>query len=281
MMLKRITNTNLSVEDVARIVGGPGQRDNPQYSCPGRSLALAGKELTLKYDNGEELRYVFTNGNSLEWRDGDGGAEIAFYEALELGEGVCLFFHLIGDTKPQRAMVTVLDFERSLVTSALSKLGNEKSAREVSRLFMMGYIDQGGVAPVKRHEAATDILQRSILWHYGDNLDVQQIYVSRLYSLSFDYNSPIGSMMMPAPGCLIRINDHVYIHSWVEVERSGRQGFTVMDLFAMKDVGCYFGINHEDRFEFFPFSGTGKLMGQLTKFDLPNGFNTVTGEVAR
>jgi hypothetical protein len=281
--MKRFSCTKLSAEEVERIVQTPPLRDHPLFTRPARSSALAGKALTLKYDNGETLSYTFRDNSTLEWRDGEGAAETTAYEALDLDGGIHLFFHLIGAVKPLRAMVTVLDFEQSLVTSALSVLGNEFSPREVSRLFMMGYIDPGkaGAVPAKRHEATTEILQRSILWHYGDNLDFQQIYVSRLYSLAFDYNTPMGSMMLPAPGSVLKVNEHTYIHSWIEVERTGRQGFTVMDLRRMKDAGCYFGINHEDKLEFFPFSGTGKLMGQLTNFGLPNGYNTVTEEVAR
>jgi hypothetical protein len=279
MPLRRFNYTKLSPEDVERIVqSAEPLRENPLYAKPAYSEVLVGKKLTLKYDNGEVLSYTFTDAHRLAWKDADGGEEKAYYEALDLGEGVVLFYHYIEGTKPQRALIVALDFAKNLTTAALSVIGNAFAPREVTRELMFGYIDQGGAVPEQRHEVTTELLQRSVLWHYGDNLDVQQIYVSRLYLLSFDYNTTSANMVMPAPTAYIKINDHTYIHSWMEVERSGRQGFSVINLHEMKDVGCYFGINREDRAEFFGYSGTGKLMGQFINFDLPNNYNTVFEE---
>jgi hypothetical protein len=282
MPLNRFTYTNLGAEDVARIVtSAPPLRENPLYAKPAYSGVLAGKKFTLKYDNGEILSYTVTDAHSLTWKDAESPGEEAYYEALDLGEGVVLFYHLIGGAKPQRALIVVLDLVKNLTTAALSVIGNAFAPREVTRELMFGYIDQGGKVPEQRHEITTELLQRSILWHYGDNLDVQQIYVSRLYLLSFDYNTTSANMVMPAPTAYIKINDHTYIHSWMEVERSGRQGFSVVNLHAMRDVGCYFGINREDRFEFFAYSGKGKLMGQFINFDLPNNYHEVFEEAAK
>jgi hypothetical protein len=285
--MKRFTYTNLTTGEVEAIVGsGTILRENPLYTKPVYSDALTGKAFTLRFDNGEVLSYSFKDPRNLTWKDGEGPDEKTYYEALDLGEGVVLFYHLIGGTNPQRALIVVLDFEQSLTTAALAVIGNPFAPREVTRDIMSGYIDLGASAsggagvPEKRHEVTTEILQRSVLWHYGP-LDEQYIYVSRLYSLSFDYNTANAGMLMPAPCSYLKINDHTYIHNWMEVERSGRLGFSVMNLHEMKIVGCTFGINRDDKLEFFGSSGKGELMGQFMNFDLPNYYHVKDGVLVK
>ncbi len=248
------------------------------YNAGGLSLyrppyyeGLAGQSLTLRYDNGRVLKYAFKDDHSLVWEDGnDGQPREEYYEALLADENVVFFEHIVKDSFPQQAFITVLELDTRLVTTFFSVIGNEVSTREVDRDIVFGFIDDGSAAPSARHSLTTELVGRSIIWTYSPTFSIQHIYASKWYSAFVDFNSFYGGMLLSSPCNYVKINDHVYIYSWVETEGAGVQGFALMNLYDMHDVGCFFGINGSSRFECYTFGAHGKYVGQLTNFDIPN-----------
>ncbi|MDR1531618.1 MAG: molybdenum cofactor biosynthesis F family protein [Clostridiales bacterium] len=231
---------------------------------------LAGKSLTLRYDNGVTLYYEFEDAHTLRWKNSEAGSSHAeYYEALTADDNVIFFVHTVAGTSPRQARMTVLETDTRLVTTFFAKIGNEISTREVDRDIVFGYIE-GGEAPEVRHSLTTELVGRSIVWTYSPSFSIQHIYASKWYSAFVDFNTFYGGMLLSSPCNYVKINDHVYIYSWVETEGAGIQGFALMNLFDMHDVGCFFGINGSGRFECYTFGAIGEYVGQLTNLDIPN-----------
>ena len=53
------------------------------------------------------------------------------------------------------------------------------------------------------------------------------------------------------------MNSHIYFFTWIEERAAGVQGFCLMDLAKMHDVGCFFGLNYDDEFENYMFGAKG------------------------
>jgi hypothetical protein len=263
-----------TTEEIAQIV-----RDSTDYRIGGLSAlrppfyeGLAGQALTLKYDNGVTHQYTFKDAHTLAWNEAGGGneAQDEYYEALTADEGVVFFVHILTGTVPQQARMVVLELDTGLVTAFFAKICNEISTREVDRDIVFGYIDYGKPASDARHSLTTELVGRSIIWTYSPAFSIQHIYASKWYSTFLDFNSFYGGMLLSSPTNYVKINDHIYIYSWVETEGAGIQGFALMNLFDMHDVGCFFGINGSGKFECYTFGAEGKCVGQLANLDIPN-----------
>lgn len=269
--MERYKYTQFTTEEIDEIVkntktykhGGLGE-NRPPFS-----QVLIGQKLTLRYDNGVVLKYNFINLHSLIWQEDGNGEHTEYYEALDVDDGITQVLHTRYGTVPQEAIIIVFDFNEGIITTFFSKIGNEFSPREVHRDIVFGYIDRKGEKPPeKRHSMTKDLIGKSIIWTYGEKFTIQHMYSSEWYSTFVDYNSFIGGLMLTSPCNYVKINDHVYIYSWVEIEAAGLQGFALMNLYEMHDVGCFFGINGNDKFECYTFGAEGKYAGQLTNFDI-------------
>ncbi|MDR1913601.1 MAG: molybdenum cofactor biosynthesis F family protein [Clostridiales bacterium] len=281
------TYPQFSEEEIDRIVknttvynqGGLASSRPPFYED------LAGKKYNIKYDNGFEFDYQFADAHKLYWKDTSGELKEEYYEALQADEHVILVVHIVKNTSPQQARMIVLEMNTGLVTTFFCKIGNEVSAREVDRDIVFGYFSPTGESPespestefsdsikptAARHSLTTNLVGRSIIWTYSPTFSIQHIYASKWYSAFVDFNSFYGGMLLSSPCNYVEINDHVYIYSWVETEGAGVQGFALMNLFDMHDVGCFFGINGDSKFECYTFGAIGKDVGQLTNLHLPN-----------
>ena len=260
-----------TVEEIGKIVeDSPGWRESTlTHHRPPFYEGLAGRTLTLTMDEGGPVHYVFADAHTLTWRRRPGGQpRQEYYEALEVDEGIVLLVHILRGTLPQQAWLSVLDFPAGLVTTFFCQIGNDISTREVDRDIVFGVIE-GGPAAAARHSLTTELVGRSILWNYTPNFSIQHIYASQYYSVFADINTFYGCMLLGSPCNYVKISDHVYIYSWVETEGAGIQGFALMNLHRMHDVGCFFGINGGGRFECCTFGAKGRCVGQLTNFDVP------------
>ena len=266
-----------TVEEIDRII-----RESKPYNVGGLGGnrpplcgELIGQTITLRYDNGTALIYEFKDLNTLTWRhEGCAQANEEYYEALKPDEHVVFFEHIVEGSRPQEARMVVWDTDTRLVTTFFVRVGNEFSTREVDRDIVFGYADGGGEAPAERQSLTEDLVGRSIIWTYSPSFTIQHIYASKWYSAFVDFNTFYGGQLLDSPCNYVKINDHVYIYSWIETEAAGVQGFALMNLYTMHDVGCFFGINGSGRFECYTFGATGEYVGQLTNLSIPNDMKT-------
>jgi hypothetical protein len=232
---------------------------------------LDSKTIAIHFDNGISLTYAFKNAHTLVWKHSESDQlNEEYYEALQADQNVVLIAHIIQGSRPQRARMIVWETDTNLVTAFFAKIGNEFSTREVDRDIVFGYVDCGNDVPRKRHCLTEDLVGRSIIWTYSPEFTIQHIYASKCYSAFVNFTTYYGGMLRDAPCNYVKINDHVYIYSWVETEGSGVQGLALMNLHTLHDVGCFFGINGESRFEFYTFGAVGEYAGQLTNLNIPN-----------
>ena len=262
-------------EDIARIV-----RESTEYWKGGLSAnrppfetCLAGKELTLRFDERGPIHYRFEDDHKLTWTDEEQPEpKEEYYECLRADDEVLFFLHILRGTRPQRARLIIWSTDTNRVTMFACKIGNQFSPREVDREILFGYADRGTPPTGEPHSLTDDLIGKSIIWTYGPNFTIQHIYASRWYSAFVDYNSPIGGAMLDSPCNYVKINDHVYIYSWIEIEGAGVQGFALMNLWTMHDVGCFFGINGSGHFECYTFGAVGEYAGQLANLTFPHEF---------
>jgi hypothetical protein len=241
-------------------------------SRPAFDESLSGQTLELRFDAGRALSYRFKDAHSLSWFE-NGAEHPEYYEALKADDNTLLVVHKLDGADPVQAHILVLETDKRLVTAFFSRIGNAVSTREVERDVAFGYIEEHGKdAPQARHSLTRDLVGRSIIWTYGPQFTIQHIYASEWYSCFVDFNSFIGGAVLSSPCNYVKINDHLYIYSWVESEGAGIQGFALMNLLDMHDVGCFFGINGSGQFECYTFGASGKDAGCTANLFIPNDY---------
>lgn len=228
-----------------------------------------GKAFSIVLDNGNIFDYTFEDIHTLRWSmPGRIDVSEEYYDALKADEEVILLVHIIKGSRPQQSRIISIDLETKLVTAFLCKIGNEVSTREVDRDIVFGYLLGEGEPPAERHSITTELVGKSILWTYTPEFTIQHLYASPSYSCFVDFNTFYGGLVLSSPTNYVKLNDHIYIYSWIETEGAGVQGFALMNLHEMHDVGCFFGINGSSQFECYTFGAIGNYVGQLSNSDL-------------
>lgn len=212
---------------------------------PPFSDRLSGKEVKILLDGGEQYLYRFTGKNELKWSGPDGEVHEEYYEALEAPgeEEIYMVQHYCRKSAPPGAHTLVLDFRSGLVTMCIATVGVPRSAREVGREFLFGIMD-GFEDCGKRHGFTEELVGRSILWtyHEKEQVKVKHIYTAPLY-YTYIMTGENGSCWVASnPADYVKINDHMYIFSFVEERQAGTQGFFLINMELLHDVGSFFGV---------------------------------------
>jgi hypothetical protein len=236
---------------------------------PEFSLKLAGKNLTLRSDDGPTIKYSFIDRHKLIWDSGEGERE-EYYEAFQIDKSIFLVAYLIKDSRPATSVTAVLDIEMNLMTLIISTMGTPLAARYVGQKIYHGVIESEGTrySLAWRHHPTRELVGGSMGWSYRDDICSQHIYGSP-YSIAWVIlNGPGTGLLGTAPCKYYKINDHVYLYSWVETFGSGQQGVVLMNLHLMHDVGTFYGITHGQRFEFYAYGARGYNLGSYNTKDL-------------
>ena len=231
---------------------------------------LAGTECTLRYDNGgPAIRHRFIDDHKLVWNEEGGEEHEEYYEALQIDRQVFLLAYLRRGSRPATSFTCVLDLEMNLTTLILSSMGTKFAARDVEQRIWHGVIDRGVPVPMGwRHHATRDLVGRSMGWSYRDNMASQHIFGSP-YSIAWVIlTGPGNGLLGCAPCKYFKINDHMYLYSWVETQGSGQQGVVLMNLQTMHDVGTFYGIHHGQAFEFYTYGARGYNLGSYDTKEL-------------
>ncbi len=107
---------------------------------------LAGKELTVRCDDGAAWNYSFDGGEKLRWRkEGETQWHSESYRAFEADEALIFFSHMHSGTRPAESVQIVLDFANGLATCVNSRMGSEYMANEVGYRIVFGVIEMKGL----------------------------------------------------------------------------------------------------------------------------------------
>lgn len=244
-----------------------------QYRLP-FSFELAGKVTDLVFDDGKELLIQWLDGSTMSYSENGAPAIIQKYECLKAENNIYLILSEKPNSSPREAMILVLDLAARLVTGNFVKQGAlSAKPHVVTREVRFGYIDAPGKpVPADRHAFTEDLVGKKIRWTYNPTFDVVHVYRTPThYRWAF---SPKTRKNLPADGKLnkdfvnkldepciyIKINDHMYVFSWIEEEGSGTEGFALMNVDRMNDVGCFWGNNPDGGREAYMFSAYGEVI---------------------
>lgn len=159
---------------------------------------------------------------------------------------------------PPQAKTLVIDANVGLVTLCEAHFGNGIEAREVAHHFMFGRIE-GFSDPGYRHHFTSKMVGKAIYWTYHDGMPpIKHIYSSEYY---YTYVMQFGDRcwMASNPADFIEIRDNLYIFSFIEERQAGTQGFFLINLDTLRDVGSFLGINTQGNFECYTVGAKGKM----------------------
>ncbi len=203
---------------------------------------LAGKTLTLRYDEGPVMDYRFDDAETLNWRkDGAAGWTKARYQAWESAPGVILFGHLLDGSPDHDGHIVVVDFDQGLATCFNGRLNTPWFANEAGVRVLFGVVEMEGLVPPKyvRHQFTDELLGRALSWNYGPGLTSMHLYATP-HSMSWIIftDSGAGGLEWSGPAGFVKIRDGIYFLYWLEEACNGTLGTILVNMRTMRDVGA-------------------------------------------
>jgi len=204
---------------------------------------LAGKELTLRYDNGTAIDYRFDEIQKLRWRR-EGAGESAWreerYESWESAPGVIMFGHLLSGAPDHDALSIVVDFDQALVTCLHGTMGTPYIGNEAAVKTLFGVVEMAGLTPPKyrRHQYTDELVGRAVTWNYSPGLTSMHLYATP-HSLSWIIflENGSGGMEWSGPASYVKIRDELYLAYWLEEACNGTLGTILINLRTMRNCG--------------------------------------------
>lgn len=207
------------------------------------STFLSGRELTLRYDNGQAFNYRFDDIDTLRWRR-DGAGEGAWkqeqYESWESAPGVIMFGHLLSGEKDHDAFSIVVDFDHALVTCLHGTMGTPYIGNEAAVKTTFGVVEMKGLTPplYRRHQFTDELVGRAVTWNYRPGLTSMHLY-STPHSLSWIIflENGAGGMEWSGPASYVKIRDELILAYWLEEACNGTLGTILVNLRTMRNCG--------------------------------------------
>jgi hypothetical protein len=240
----------LTKEEVAEATTKPPAVFSPRSSVAGYDMAgnasppterLAGREATLRYDNGVAMEYRFDSAETLRWRRGaDDDWTEARYRAWEPMPDAFLFGHLIEDAPDHDAHIVAADFESGLATCFRGFANTPWIANEAGVEVLFGVLQAEGVPDPgsERHGFTDELLGRAITWNYAPGLTSMHLY-STPHSMSWIifHESGAGGMAWSGRSGQVKIRDGLYFIYWLEEACNGALGTILVNMRTMHDAG--------------------------------------------
>ncbi|MEY4640433.1 MAG: hypothetical protein RLZZ227_427 [Pseudomonadota bacterium] len=259
----RIAFTQLSTAQIdanlaGAIAAGPG-------SASPFANAHVGQSLRIITDDGPTLDYAFSSDRQLTLAENGGAPLTAGYGALELKQ-LRIVSHLVPGT--QRGYHVIVDTQTQLATVFETWFSGYEDNREVQRQVYYGYVDAGQDAPGTRHHITNRLEGKGIYWKQDNAVETLDFYCTVIFSNFVELTRSGGELTYAGPSDYIMINDHQFIYSRVEAEFSGIMTLYALDLHAMTQAGMRLGFDEQDALEYYLFTGTGEVTGQIATFEV-------------
>jgi hypothetical protein len=267
--MHRIKYTKLTKEQIDQklmpAVAGPGPASE-------FSTSLIGKSLKIVSDNGPVLTYAFKSRNKLAIAEGNSTAVESGYSALDLKQ-IIFFSHLVPKTRKGYGVFVDLKTNLATVFEVWFCGGQDSGGlvldnREVQRQIYYGYVEAAGKeAPKARHGLTNRIEGKGFHWRQDNGIETLEFYASVVSSSFVELTRLGGELTFCGPSDYLKINDHMFIYDRTECEMSGIITMYALDLLTTKQVGMRLGFNEKDELEYYMFTGTGEIVGQLAIFE--------------
>jgi hypothetical protein len=213
------------------------------------SLRLAGKRMTLRFEDGSAVAYEFRSESGLI--RGEGSAES--YRATEIRPGI-LFVDLIVADRRASTLSLVLDLDRGICTTLeatlpaeavakmplVERLGRGAELTSVEAKFRHGAIDVPFDPRAVRHAETRDLIGKRIEYAYGRSERYEHVYLNEQF---YTWHCLSGSEqgLADTDRChYVKIADKLYLFVWRE-KIVPTLGAVVVDLQQMKTTGKIFG----------------------------------------
>jgi hypothetical protein len=202
---------------------------------------LAGKVMTLRYDDGPAIDYRFEDKDNLSWRfAGSAGWTRARYQAWESAPGVFIFGHVLDGTPNHDGHMVVVDFDQGLATCFNGTLNTPYFANEAGAKTWFGVIEADGIVPPRRrrHQFTDELVGRALTWNYAPGLTSMHLYSTpNTVSWIIFTESGAGGMEWSGPGAFVKIREGLYFAYWLEDACNGTLGTIVINMRTMHDAG--------------------------------------------
>ena len=161
--------------------------------------ALAGKTLSLSYEDGRVVEHRFTSESALTWTVTEGAEQgrtaTEQYRAIEIREGI-YFVDLVKNGERATSLSIVLDLCRGICTAVIGRLPDEARARTdllsrrassgvdltpVEAAFLSGAIDAIFTDQTPRHEPTADLVGRRVQYIYSPTEAYEHIYLNQQF----------------------------------------------------------------------------------------------------
>lgn len=230
-----------------------------QYRTP-RNFELTGQVLDIKLDGFGNCKFDIISEECLYLDFGEIHQKNR-YEAYKIDDYVYFMHFEIEGQTPRRCISMVYDKGSGQIALFFARQGHCKEyIRKVDREIYFGSVRQpDGAYPAVTIGYTTDLIGKAIDFTYTPIHTVRHTYIDT-HKCKWEFvqaeEDAVGAWQKEYCD-YIRINDHIYIFSWLE-KIAGVQGLCVENLERLYHVGGFFGIGPDDLPECYAMSAYGK-----------------------
>jgi len=224
---------------------------------------LIGRKFDFLFDDFGDIHYEFKDLHELIWKTKK-EEHSDYYMGHEFGEGIYFIHHFVKGSNPAEIITLVADTTNGLVTMCHGRLGNEPEPREMAHDFYFGTIAGYDSYPEEKHHFTSDMVGKAIEWTYCEDMQpIKHIYSTEYY-YTYVMRGEDSCWVASNPADFVKINDHLYIFSFIEERQAGIQGLFLINTDTLHDVGCFSGINGLNNFECYTVGAKGEWKGMET-----------------
>lgn len=232
---------------------------------PPFSQELIGQEFEFQFEDHRTCRYCFLDLHTLTWCE-RGMEHREYYHGHRAEDGVYFVQHIVKGSTPPQCRTLIIDTNTGLVTLCQARFGSRDEAREIAHKFYFGIIKGQCADPSQRHHYTADLVGKAISWTYHTWMSpIKHIYSSE-YFYTYAMTQGKQCWMASNPADYIKINDHLYVFSFLEERQTGTQGLFLINTETLHDIGGFVGINGQNRFECYTVGAKGEWSTMQTYF---------------
>jgi hypothetical protein len=205
---------------------------------------LVGKKMTLRYDHGPAIEYVFDEIQSLRWRKAGAGAwTTARYESWESAPNLVMFAHLLAGEPNHDCHVVVADFDNGLASCLHGTMGSQYIGNEGQVENLFGVIERDGISAPRyaRHQFTDELVGKALTWNYSTETGLTSMHLyTTPHSLSWIIfgQDGAGGLEWSGPAAYVKIRAGIYFGYWLEEACNGTLGTILINMNTMHDCGA-------------------------------------------
>lgn len=244
---------------VGELAAGYNKDDSNALPC---SAGLAGKNLTLYFDNGWIIEHSFVDSDTLIWTmtNGDNAGELATESYMAFNPRPDIY--LVDFVKSRERATTVsvvLDFNQGIFTAVLAEMPTREEAEKpflariaagqeltgVNATFLHGGIDTPCTAATPRHEQTAELVGKRIEYTYAPDEQYEHVYLNQNFYVWHCLRGPEKGLTDAERCAYYKIAEQLYLFVWRE-KIIPTLGLILVDLQALQTAGKIVGYQEND-----------------------------------